>query len=216
MKCPHCGLINADTALYCDCGYSFTHGKGDNSDVPKRQAVSPLDLTKLSLGTVFITTCAGFVCALLGAFLASMGLFSFWVSLGTPPGQPVNIIATDSETVYVKTSDERIFAFIEGQWIISKLSQPDDSQCSYSVSFVISPPNHAKDSVQQGYCFPHGQRDMRYVLLEDGSIWRWSSPERLSMLFDMLPMGIFAGLVIGALLIPIVERRAIRKYFGLN
>jgi hypothetical protein len=84
------------------------------------------------------------------------------------------------------------------------------------VSFVISPPNHAKDSVQQGYCFPHGQRDMRYVLLEDGSIWRWSSPERLSMLFDMLPMGIFAGLVIGAFLIPIVERRTIRKYFGFN
>ncbi len=23
MKCPHCGLINPETALRCDCGYDF-------------------------------------------------------------------------------------------------------------------------------------------------------------------------------------------------
>lgn len=29
MKCPHCGLINPETAQRCDCGYDFQKGTID-------------------------------------------------------------------------------------------------------------------------------------------------------------------------------------------
>jgi hypothetical protein len=35
MKCPKCGLINADSALRCDCGYDFETGLVKESFIKK-------------------------------------------------------------------------------------------------------------------------------------------------------------------------------------
>ena len=35
MDCPHCGLINPDSAERCDCGYDFRSGEVGESLVPE-------------------------------------------------------------------------------------------------------------------------------------------------------------------------------------
>jgi hypothetical protein len=36
-KCPNCGLINAESAMRCDCGYDFTSGQMKGSYLSKKE-----------------------------------------------------------------------------------------------------------------------------------------------------------------------------------
>ncbi len=51
MKCPNCGLINPDEAIFCDCGYNFKKGKLERpitKPITKREEKS-----KISQVTIF-------------------------------------------------------------------------------------------------------------------------------------------------------------------
>ena len=43
MDCPHCGLINPDTAQRCDCGYDFEKGTIEKSYLTKTDEDSSLE-----------------------------------------------------------------------------------------------------------------------------------------------------------------------------
>jgi hypothetical protein len=40
MKCPKCGLINPDNAMWCDCSFSFTFTIATSDSPPPKETAS--------------------------------------------------------------------------------------------------------------------------------------------------------------------------------
>ena len=149
------------------------------------------------------------------------GLFVQWHSLGIPPEKAKKIVAADYVEVFVATENGSLFRFKAqnwiwsgaapiGSWIPATNPQVEEveefKKCNNIAPFAPPIPANIIDFVQFGYC-PEPIIDVRYAVLDDGSVMRWSTPDGIGVAIVAIPIGIGAGIVVGLLLAIIVWRR---------
>lgn len=80
MKCPNCGLINSDSALHCDCGFSFEPGELDAKTRKgrKRNRRSKLSAFELFALVVWFVVAPGLYYSRGEVF--EVGAFWFWIA----------------------------------------------------------------------------------------------------------------------------------------
>lgn len=80
MKCPNCGLINSDSALHCDCGFSFEPGELEAKirQGSKRRRRSKLSAFELFALVIWFVIAPGLYYSRGEAF--EVGAFWLWIA----------------------------------------------------------------------------------------------------------------------------------------
>jgi len=160
--------------------------------------------------------------ALLGAILGGVasnaifkgpvtaGKFSHWRSLGAPPGEtPISITGgaycEKGDGVEVSTADGDLFQNCEKQWFPSASSPSrgtyslmecwEGKPTQHNPGFSSLPANVISCGMQ--FQWEWASDEYVYVVLEDGSVWRWYYPMNLGMVLVYVGGGIMLGLVVG-------------------
>jgi hypothetical protein len=173
----------------------------------------------LAIMIVPVLGLTGCIIGLLMTGAMTRGLFARWHPLGAPPDRPTSIVAADYTQIYVVTVHQLLFRYKAenqlqfgeapaGTWSRAFNPQVEEfSKCDYVAPMAPPPPATAQDFIQFGYC-PEPLIDVRYALLTDGSVWRFSTPDGLDVAFTAIPIGVALGLVMGVVLAVAVWRRA--------
>src|SRR5574341_2515797 len=135
-----------------------------------------------------------------------------WQSLGKPPGRPQRLQAATQDIVFVQSAEGQVYAYRDqhhsvssggapaGQWSTALPPVADwevqDCGRAFSVPTLGHPPQPVRDRLS---CWSAlGQTPDRvgiqYVLLEDASVWRWSTPVGLGSFTGPLSLAILGGL----------------------
>jgi len=134
------------------------------------------------------------------------GWMAPWYLLGTPSEPAQKIIAIDFSSIEIESASGQHYIFQTdtesfngkpptGQFVKSDtpLKIWYGSQCTIDASYASPPPSPAIDIANGNYC---GEVSFHviYAILENGSVWRWSTPGG----YSPLVYGFF-GIVIGFL-----------------
>jgi hypothetical protein len=133
-----------------------------------------------------------------------------WHSLGKPPGSAEKITAATQNTVFVQSADGNDYAYYDteesywrggepkGQWVTDaqQAESWELADCGKSVVVhpVILPPQPIKDSIGCWSKVWNNRIGIIYVVLEDGSVWRWSTPLMMNIILAPFFLGCFGGL----------------------
>ena len=145
------------------------------------------------------------VCALSGLSLAwaiNSQVFTRWQPLGSPPGGAVDILDADASFVYVMNSQGEVYRWLIDWEKTQPLERPlldPDRVCEPMAPRLPAPPGEVVDRIEGTQCYADGAGYFHYVLLEDGSLWKWSFIASPLILFLYPLLGI-AGCIAGALL----------------
>jgi hypothetical protein len=161
--------------------------------------------------------------ALLGvaAFVLTY-IFPMWQPVTAPPEKPAEILAyhsNDSEenTLYIRTSTGNIYNYgLSSYWAGDakwrKVDQVNQEASGYECNFggfaTPIPPGTVISQLESHPCIVDAESQVDYVLLQDGSIWRWEKtvPEwaiiwvffgLVVYVFIGCGLGVIAGLLIG-------------------
>lgn len=146
----------------------------------------------------FIILFAIFSSPLIGCIASSLltgsmtqGLLVLWRPLDDPPSPAEKILDASFPSIAVRSIDgktyqyeedwsESSYLFPKGDWINVKYPDidPEYADCDYVAPYAPDPPNGVRDFIQFGYC-PEPIIDVRYAIIEDGSVWRWATPDGL-------------------------------------
>lgn len=81
MDCPNCGLVNPDSALQCDCGYSFSNNTFNYQTSSSAQFNNKNITTNKKINNRFIVTSAiSFIFKILGWVTITIGIIIILVS----------------------------------------------------------------------------------------------------------------------------------------
>jgi len=167
---------------------------------------------------VLFTLLIAFIGAALGGFIGNAifegpvtaGKFSHWRSLGLPEGKiPVSITGgaycDKGDGVEVSTADGELFQYCEKKWyastsspsrgVYSLLPCSADQPTMHNPGFGALPSPVA--SCAMIFQWEWSSDELVYVVLEDGSVWRWYYPMNLGVLITYVGGGIVLGLIAG-------------------
>ena len=98
-----------------------------------------------------------------------------WQPLGAPPATITGLLQIDRGDLYVAAADDQIYKCC---WARSELPAYPSGPGSHFPCDVSqekpSPPAGVIDRLEVTYCGPDYGISYAYVLLEDGSVWKWS------------------------------------------
>ncbi|MBN1315787.1 MAG: hypothetical protein JXA42_09975 [Anaerolineales bacterium] len=113
-------------------------------------------------------------------YLSETGIFVRWKSLGIPPDGGMEILGSGGIDVYIKTTTGKVYVcsmpkrrncWEETEWPpkVMQWSEPVEDD----IFWVSRPPDNVIDSIAVGdFAFDH-IGEAKYVLLQNGSVWRW-------------------------------------------
>ena len=120
-------------------------------------------------------------------FTDKSGLYDRWVNLGSPPAKIERLLAADTATIYVKTTDDRLFFcyresyYDQDCWnelgLLPHLWE-DEPDCP-PLDNMPSEPNGVVERLNNRHCIAspvyEGNHWFSYVLLDDGTVMQWIS-----------------------------------------
>jgi hypothetical protein len=145
--------------------------------------------------------------ALVGAVLQSPS-FSFWRSLGTPPGKASLVLAlprSDQDSVTIKTLDGKAYAHAQtlfSGWELKEGANTDKVQTSsicrkiFQEVFLPAPPGAIQDCANNAVKGVLTSEQF-FAVLQDGSVWQWriglSDMENLLLAIACILLGAALG-----------------------
>jgi hypothetical protein len=176
----------------------------------QHQAQRPSSWARLLLATGFLVAllpCLGLVGG--GAYLKARqaGAFSRWRSLGVPPGTGVDLVTGDIDVVYVRTASGDLHACrhrgagaARDCWERAQepLSVDPDVRFDQRVyEREVQPPGGTVlDSLYVARWYAEDAFETRYVLIEDGTVWKWEYDVGGNWSLLILLAGGLAGMVL--------------------
>jgi|SRR3990172_4463262 len=124
-----------------------------------------------------------------------------WEPLGSPPAKVTKLLRIDWEGDYVATADDQVYKCC---WERSELPEfpsypPSHFPCDVSQE-KPAPPGTTIDELEVTYCGPDYGVSSALVLLEDGSVWRWSYVSNPLAAIGILLSYSLGGIAVGFLL----------------
>lgn len=173
-----------------------------------------LFLVVLTLNALLLLPCLGAVGGIGFFALESAGRLSTWKSLGAPPDQPIEILASDTDAVYVATQAGRIYgcqhrgAQTRCWFSVDQLPKLDSRSRRNAPVFegqVPSPPGAVVSQLQVTRWGAEFADETRYALLADGTLWKWEySRIGLFALLGNMLVGSIVGVMIAVPVISVV------------
>lgn len=130
-----------------------------------------------------------------------------WKPLEPPPEKATEILAAgagsgDSWAVYVKTTNQKVYSCSYEICWIEKTVVPEDLRanppCDPPVYFEVpSPPGQVVDSREAQACNSEAGYQVNFVVLEDGSVWRWQHYTTAFSLLERLFVSTICGSILG-------------------
>jgi hypothetical protein len=160
------------------------------------------------VSTVFSTMVGGLVGGSVSRVLNDP-IWISWKSLGIPPEKPIKITDGDIWGVVILSSSGKLFEFtptemewrtglVSGYWVSS--SSPKlkgkDSQCTVRPMNYRKPPGKVTDFYETRWCYEIVV-STKYVILEDGSVWRWNTRDGRPIVFYCVAVGLGLGFLTG-------------------
>jgi hypothetical protein len=176
-----------------------------------------------SVAVLLILPCFGLMGG--GSYLwaRQQGVFSRWRSLGAPPGGAVGIAAADPSLVYVRTAQGNLYgcSHERGQqaracWVAARqpLSVDPDARAGESV-FRGEPkpaPGQVVDALEVTTWYPEDAVETRYVVLQDGTVWKWEYDVGAYLSLFILTVGPAVGMLLALVIVGLLWVRAGRRY----
>ncbi len=140
------------------------------------------------------------------------GLFVKWQPLEIPPEPPAKILSVNLQSIDIQTISGTVYTYKPdtsywmtydrptGKWIKGRMAADQIEQsCNTEDTWIsLAPPGKVIETHDFSWC-PEIIVKVKYVLLEDGSIWRWSDPGTANGITILLIAPIL-GFVIGIIL----------------
>ena len=170
----------------------------------------------LVTGMVLITLpCLGLMGSLAYLKFRQAGVLSRWQSLGTPPDGGVEIVTGDTGVVYVRTDKGEIYGCehldrdkADDCWHIAQKPLSVDSRARFDERLyqgeVEPPPGTVVDSLEVTVWFAEDAFETRYILLEDGIVWKWEYDAGAYFSIFVILVGPAAGLITGIVVVVIL------------
>ena len=161
-----------------------------------QQNEDPKDDRFISCSITILFLVLGFFSSVILSGLVTNGLFVRWHSLDMPPEKANSIIGANYSDVYVSTINGNTYLYSrmrdndipKDKWILVENLEIDEmSKCDFEALYAPSPPSETIDFLQFGYC-PEPRLDVRYAILKDGTVWRFSTPEGIDVFFITAPI----------------------------
>jgi hypothetical protein len=138
--------------------------------------------------------------------------FRPWRQMKVPPENAVELLAFhttgfESGTLYIRTTSGNVYAyspFSDGasnvEWRkVEQVNQEESSyECKLGKSPTPNPPGRVVSQLESHPCLEDGESQVNYIILEDGSIWKWEEASG-EMDLLLLPVGVIAAAIGGAL-----------------
>jgi len=140
-----------------------------------------------------------------------------WQPLGSPPAKVTGLLQIDRGELYVAAADDQIYKCC---WERSELPEypsypPSHFPCDASQE-KPAPSGTVVDRLEVTYCGPDYGLAYAYILLDDGSVWKWASAEdplaAIGNLVSYSLGGIGVGLLVGGSTAIWSWRRRSRKW----
>ena len=153
----------------------------------QRQARRPSSRARLLLATALLVAllpCLGLLGGAAYLKVRQGGTLSQWRSLGAPPGAGVDLVTGDPDVVYVRTTSGDVYGcrhrgsgpprdcWERAQEPLSVDPQARFDQRVYQGE-VQPPPGRVLDTLYVARWYAEDAFETRYVLIEDGTVWKW-------------------------------------------
>ena len=165
---------------------------------------------RLLIGTVVILVllpCLGLMSSVVYSGLRRAGDLSRWQLLGRPPEGGVEIIAGDTGVVYVRSEVGKVYgcehskSVADNCWHETQEPYDVDPKATYDSRLyqgdVEPPPGRVVDTLEVTVWQAEDAFETRYILLEDGMVWKREYDVGAYYSLSILILGPVAGLVIG-------------------
>jgi hypothetical protein len=158
-------------------------------------------ISRVALLVVLVLSLLG---CLLGAIAAGKlyrGKFRGWQNLGTPLGSAQAILDANASFAYVETTTVDITSCPPCEGNVQPLDEPLlDEQFDCSPSLGPPPaPGEVVDRFAGVECYADGSTDFEYVILSDGSVWRWDFTSSAYLVL-VYPILMVVGCLVGSLI----------------
>lgn len=184
---------------------------------------TPKPQRRLPWARLLVVTCATLVLlpclCLLGsvAFLNAQrsGKFSRWRSLEAPPGNGVEIVTGDTYVVYVRAAAGDVYGCehqrkvtADNCWVETQEPLGIDPNTAFDERLfqddVEPPPGMAVDTLDVTVWQVASAHETRYVLLQDGTVWKWEFSRVGYSSLIIVVLGLLAGGVLAIVLVVIL------------
>jgi len=181
----------------------------------------PWTLLLLATGLILISfTCLGLVGGGVYYLAKTTGALQRWQALGTPPDKAVGFVTGDISVIFVSTAAGDIYG--------CKHEKTGDASCWHAAQEPLrvdpetqfdnpiprsefKPPRGAiADELVATIWYADAVFETRYVLLEDGTVWKWENERGLGGILACI-LGPIAGAILG-----IVTTIVLWGYMGLR
>ena len=147
------------------------------------------------------------------------GVLTRWRSLGAAPGGGVEILTADIGVVYVAAGTGKAYGCKHrGRtadrdcWHEAQEPLIVDDDTKFDVRLfegeVVAPSGTVLDSLDVTIWRAEDVFETRYVLLEDGTVWKWEYDVGSYWSFTLLVLGLAAGLVVAVVVVVVMWARA--------
>jgi hypothetical protein len=186
----------------------------------KTSRLSPRARLLLATGAILVLLpCLGLTGGAAYIWARQTGAFSRWRSLGQPPGTGVDIVTGDHDVVYVRTATGSIFGCEHREtrapddcWEDAQEPLSVDSEARFDTRLyereVEPPPGTVVDTLYVTFWYAEDAFEIRYVLLEDGTVWKWEYDVGSYLNLAILLLGLAVGGAIGVVAVVVLWVRA--------
>lgn len=177
---------------------------------------------RLPWARLFVVTCATLVlvpCLCFGGSVAFLkfqesGASNRWRPLGAPPGSEAEFVTGDTDVVYVRSAGGDIYGCrhqrkvtVDNCWVEAQEPldiAPDTDFGELQFQENVEPPGTVVDTLDVTVWKRDASFETRYVLLQDGTVWRWETSEVGYFNLIIIALGLIAGGVLGIALVVIL------------
>lgn len=161
---------------------------------------------------LLLTSCLGALAGAAYLWADQAGYIPGWRNLGKPPEAGVEIVTGDLEDVFIRTESGEIYGCMHAGlqsdqdcWIIVNETPGIDPEVEFDNPLVkggIKPPRgEVLDELAATIWYADAAFETRYVLLDDGAVWKKESTRTAYLSFAVCMIAPVAGAAIGFVIV---------------